>query len=149
MSTTTTTAAAPFTLDCSEYADGYVEPPRTWRRWAVAATTVLALCGAFATAAVWGVSALALPAGGDVPSQAPESVIVGGQLPAVAATQGGRIIDVDCVVAGPIEVAEDGTGAFVVTGGGPRVTCPHEAFHNGLTLRWPAAAAPDTVPAGR
>ena len=142
-------ADAPIALDRSAYADGYVEPPRTWRQWAVAGTTVLTLGGGLAIAALWGVSALAVPGGGDVPSQSPEAVIVGGQVPAVAATQGGRIIDVDCVVVGPIEVAEDGTGAFVVSGGGPRVICPHEAFHNGLTLRWPSDATPDTVPVDR
>lgn len=142
------TAPTALALDRSEYADGYIEPPRTWRHWVGAATTVVALGGAFATAAVWGVAALAIPAGGDVPDPAPEAVIVGGQLPAVAATQGGQITDLDCMLTGPIEVAEDGTGAFIVTGGGPRVVCPHEVFRNGMTLRWPAAAPPDTVPAG-
>jgi len=142
-------ADAPIALDRSAYADGYVEPPRSWRQWVLASASVLVLGVAFAAFALWVVSVFDVPGGGDVPSRAPEAVIVGGQLPAVAATQGGRIIDVDCVVVGPIEVAEDGTGAFVVTGGGPRVTCPQEAFHNGLTLRWPADAAPDTVTAGR
>ena len=139
----------PIALDRSDYADGYVEPPRTWRQWVVAGVTLLVLGGAFAAAGLWGVSALTVPVSDDGPSQAAEAVIVSGQHPAVAATSGGLIVDVDCVLTGPVEVAGDGTGAYVVTGGGARVTCPQEAFHNGMTLRWPADAAPDVVPADR
>ncbi len=144
-----TATDVPIALDRSDYTDGYVEPPKTWRQWAVAGTTLLVLGGAFAAVALFGVSALAVPVSGDGPSQAVEAVIVGGQDPAVAATRGGLIVDVDCVLSGPIEVTDDGTGAYVVTGGGARVTCPQQAFHNGMTLRWPADAAPDTVPADR
>lgn len=135
-------------LDRDDCLDGYVEPHKSWRQWVVATFTVLILGGALAGAAMWGIANLGLPTEADVTGEAPDAVILGGQGPAVAATSGGRIIDIGCVVTGPVEVVADGTGAFVVTRGGPRVACPQGTFRNGMNLRWPVESTPDTVPAG-
>lgn len=135
-------------LDRDYYLDGYVEPHKSWRQWVLAVFTVLVLCGALAGATMWGVANLALPAEGDVTGEAPDAVILGGQGPAVAATSEGRILDLGCVLTGPVEVVADGTGAFVVTRGGPRVACPQATFRNGMNLRWPVESPPDTVPVG-
>ncbi len=138
----------PIPLDHDYYLDGYVEPHTSWRQWALAVFTVLILGGALAGAATWGIANLGLPAEGDITGESPETVILGGQGPAVAATSGGRIIDLGCVLAGPVEAVTDGTGAFVVTRGGPRVACPQATFRNGMNLRWPVESTPDTVPVG-
>lgn len=135
-------------LDRDYYLDGYVEPHKSWRQWTLAMFTVLILGGALAGAAMWGIAHLDLPAEDEITGEAPEAVILGGQGPAVAATGGGRIIDLGCVLTGPVEVVTDGTGAFIVNRGGPRVACPQGTFRNGMNLRWPVESTPDTVPVG-
>ena len=82
------------------------------------------------------------------PTRAAQAVIEPGNGPAVAATARARIISLDCTLAGPVEVAGDGTGAFIVTAGAGQVRCPQGDFRNGFTLRWPSARPPQTRPAG-
>ena len=75
-----------------------------------------------------------------------EAVIRPGNGPSVAATARSRIVGTACWLSDPIEVAADGTGAFIVTAGAGNVHCPGAEFREGFTLRWPAAHQPRTRP---
>lgn len=120
---------------------------RGWLPWVAAGATVVLTTGAAVGLAMWAWAMLNTPIVDD-PAQAAEAVILSGQPPAVAATAGGRIVDLDCVVTRPVAVAADGTGAFTVLGGARRVDCPQAEFRSGMTLRWPLDATPATVPPG-
>jgi hypothetical protein len=77
----------------------------------------------------------------------PPEVINPGNGPSVAATARSRIVSTECWLSGPIDVAAEGTGAYVVTGHADRVHCPDGQFEEGFTLRWPAQHQPGTRPA--
>jgi hypothetical protein len=93
----------------------------------------------------WLISGLTQPVDA-APRPQPESTIRPGVAPAVAATARGRIVSLDCALTGPIEVAADRSGAYVVTSGADQVDCPTGHFREGFTLRWPIGSQPETVP---
>ena len=85
-------------------------------------------------------------AGAAPPTPEAQAVIRPGNGPAVAATVRGRILSLDCTLAGPVEVAEDTTGAWVVTSGAENVRCSHGQFREGFNLRWPPGHQVATEP---
>ncbi len=114
---------------------------RRGRAGAVVATVVVAgaLAGVVALG-MWVADTLAAPV--DAATEAPQTVIPVGQPPAVAATAAGRIVDTECTLAGPVAAVRDASGAYRVVAGGRQVTCPHDEFANGMTLRWAPGQGP-------
>ena len=106
----------------------------------VVAATAMALLGSQL------VERLELPADDGATTAVSEAVIRPGNGPSVAATARSRIVGTECWLSDPIEVAADGTGAFIVTAGAENVHCPGAEFREGFTLRWPAAHQPRTRP---
>ncbi len=109
----------------------------------------LALLGLLATAMVVGATRLVSTMTESLDSQAAptaEAIIRPGNGPAVAATPRARILSVDCTLAGPVQVAADGTGAYTVTSGAGNVRCPDGRFREGDTLRWPPNHPVETGP---
>src|SRR5215204_5667871 len=107
-----------------------VRAPSGGRRLVELAVPLLILA-LLAGGLVYGVSRLAsaLTAPIDAePTRAAQAVIEPGNGPAVAATARARIVSLECTLAGPVEVAGDGTGAFIVTDGANQVRCPEGNF---------------------
>jgi hypothetical protein len=113
--------------------------------WIFPAVVILTVVGVLAGLGLWVESILTAPIDQER-TRAAEALIRADQAPAVAATARGRIVDLDCTLQGPIEVAPDGTGAFIVTAGARQVACPDEGFRTGFTLRWPPERQPVTEP---
>jgi hypothetical protein len=124
-------------------------PERTHRlvRPVVALLLVAAVAVGAASGLRWVADALTASSTA-VPHPVAQAVIHPGNGPAVAATVRGRILSLECTLAGPIEVAEDGTGAYVVASGADNVRCPHGQFREGFSLRWPARHPVTTAPLG-
>ena len=112
----------------------------------LAGLTILLVLGVLFGVGFALVRILSAPLGSPDPAAAAVT-IAAGQPPAVAA-QGGRIVDTDCVLFGPIEAVPDRSGAFRVTDGASEVACPNSEFRAGMTLRWPQDEPAQTVPAG-
>ena len=93
------------------------------------------------------VERLELPIADAATTQAtPTAVIRPGNGASVAATARSRIVGTECWLSGPVEVAPDDTGAFIVTSGADQVHCPNTTFREGFTLRWPAQHQPRLRP---
>jgi hypothetical protein len=121
--------------------------PLTWRQVARMLAPIPLLVLTVLVVTVVGGHLLGDPEAAPAGEVEPEAVIRPGNGPAVAATSRfPRIVSTSCWLSGPIEVAADGTGAFVVTSGARHVHCAGYRFRPGFTLRWPADDPPRTAP---